>query len=44
MNGYVIAAYAIGFALMWGYAGLMWLEGRAACRNANSRGNAGGRP
>jgi hypothetical protein len=45
MNGYVLAAYAVGFALIWGYAGLMWLEGRSACRHAaQNRANVGGRP
>jgi hypothetical protein len=41
---YVIAAYTIGFVLLWGYAGLMWMEGRAAARrqSRDDRKNAGG--
>ena len=43
---YIIAAYTIGFGLLWGYAALMWIETRAvAARTAQSdRNNAGDQP
>jgi hypothetical protein len=37
MQNYVIAAFTIGSALLWGYAGLMWLEYRALHRQLPSR-------
>jgi hypothetical protein len=32
MNHYVIWAYCLGFALLWGYAAALWLECRASRR------------
>ncbi|MGA2441102.1 MAG: hypothetical protein ABSH08_09090 [Tepidisphaeraceae bacterium] len=45
MNDYVIAAYAIGLLLLWGYAASLWLEARAvARRQLLVRTTNGGRP
>ena len=45
MNDYVLAAYAIGSILLWGYAISLWLEARALQRRrALVRATAGGRP
>ena len=45
MNDYVIAAYSIGFLLLWGYAASLWLETRAAARrHVHVRKANGGRP
>ncbi len=48
MNNYVIAAYAIGSVLLWGYALSMWLESRARVRverrHSHDRKTDGGRP
>ena len=30
-NAYVILAYAIGLALLWGYAAILWLSPKASC-------------
>jgi hypothetical protein len=34
MNNYVIAAYAIGSILLWGFAVSMWFESRAIAARA----------
>jgi hypothetical protein len=44
MTNYAITAYAIGLALLWGYAGLMWIETRAVARRAQNRNIGGPRP
>ena len=45
MNDYVIAAYAIGLLLLWGYAASLWLECRAvARRHVHVRKTEGGQP
>ena len=37
MNHYVLIAYCLGFALLWGYAALLWIEGRALGRRAGGK-------
>lgn len=45
MNDYVIAAYAIGSVLLWGYAVSLWLETRAVARRySRDCKTNGGRP
>jgi hypothetical protein len=42
MTDYVAVIYAIALALLWGYAGAMWLQFRTQPRR--NRLNHGGRP
>jgi hypothetical protein len=42
MNGinWTIAAYAVGLTLLWGYAVVLWLEGRSLARRGGARNTA----
>ena len=42
MNSYVALTYAVALALLWGYAGSLWLQSRTQLRR--ERSNQGGRP
>ena len=43
MNGaeWTIAAYAVGLTLLWGYAVVLWLEGRSLARRGRKDGGRG---